>query len=94
MTAIVVAVGQEHGFGVTGKPDPYPLLDLAVYLYHLVQGYKKQPRAIWKDKSLPLVGRVGSQYTLFDADGTDVQPGDYVTVQVPLLDCGSRREFV
>lgn len=94
MTAIVVAVGQEHGFGITGKPDPYPLRDLIVYLYHLLQGYKNQPKAMWKGQYLPLIGRVGSQYTLFDAEGADVQPGDYVAVRVPLLGCDSRREFV
>ena len=94
MSAIVVAVGQEHGFGMTGKPDPYPLLDLMVYIYHLLQGYKNQPKAMWQGKALPLVGRVGSQYTLFDATGCDVQPGDYVTVRVPLLGCDSRRDFV
>lgn len=94
MTAIVVNVGQTHGFGMTGQPDPYPLLDLAVYIYHLLQGYKNQPRAVAGGKSLPLIGRVGSQYTLFDATGTDVQPGDYVTVRVPLLHCSSRRVFL
>ena len=94
MTAAVVAIGQSHGFCMTGRPDPYPLLDLLVYLYHLLQGYKNQPCAIYNGKKLPLVGRVGSQYTLFDATGADVKPGDYVTVPVPLLQYNGKREFL
>ena len=94
MTAIVVNVGQTHGFGMTGQPDPYPMLDLAVYIYHLLQGYKNQPCAMAEGKRLPLIGRVGSQYTLFDATGADVQPGDYVTVRVPLLQYTGKRKFL
>lgn len=94
MTAVVVAIGQSHGFRLTGRPDPYPLLDLAVYLYHLLQGYKNQPCATYHNKKLRLVGRVGSQYTLFDATGADVKPGDYVTVPVPLLQYNGKREFI
>lgn len=93
-TAAVVAIGQSHGFGMTGKPDPYPLLDLAVYLYHLILGYKNQPCAVYNDRKLKLIGRVGSQYTLFDATGADVKPGDYVTVRVPLLQYNGKREYV
>lgn len=93
-TAAVVAIGQSHGFRLTGRPDPYPLLDLLVYLYHLLQGYKNQPCAVYNDRKLPLIGRVGSQYTLFDATGVDVKPGDYVTVPVPLLQYNGKREYV
>lgn len=93
MTAIVVAIGQDHGFGMTGAPDPFPLLDFAVYLYHLLQRYLRPPCVTVGDKKLKLIGRAGSQYTLFDATGVEVQPGEYVTARVPLLHCGSRREF-
>lgn len=93
-TAAVVAIGQSHGFQLTGKPDPYPLLDLLVYLYHLLQGYKNQPCAVYNDRKLKLIGRVGSQYTLFDATGADAKPGDYVTVPVPLLQYNGKREYM
>lgn len=93
-TAAVVAIGQSHGFRLTGRPDPYPLLDLAVYLYHLLLGYKNQPCGVYKDRKLKLIGRVGSQYTLFDAAGTDLKPGDYVTVPMNLLQYTGRREFI
>lgn len=93
-TAVVVAIGQSHGFRMTGRPDPYPLRDLLVYLYHLLQGYRKQPCAKADIRHLPLIGRVGSQYTVFDATGTDVKPGDYVTVPVPLLQYTGKREYI
>lgn len=92
--AAVVAIGQTHSFRLTGRPDPYPLLDLLVYLYHLLQGYKNQPCAIYNEKKLKLIGRVGSQYTLFDATDADVKPGDYVTVPVPLLQYSGKREYI
>lgn len=92
-TVIVVELGQSHGFGLMGAPDPFPLLDLGVYLYHLLQRYRHPPCVTVAGKKLPLIGRVGSQYTLFDATGTDVQPGEYVTAPISLLRCGSRREF-
>lgn len=94
MTAAVVAVGFSMGFGMTGAPDPYPLRDFASYLYHLLQRYLHPPVARYGDRVLPLVGRVGSMYTLFDATGVEVEPGDYVTVRASLLECTSKRVFI
>lgn len=94
MTAAVVAVGFSMGFGMTGAPDPYPLRDFASYLYHLIQRYLHPPAARFGDKTLPLVGRVGSMYTLFDATGVDITPGEYVTIRTSLLECTSKRVFI
>ena len=94
MKAAVVAIGFQNGLGMTGAPDPFPLRDLAVYLYHLLQRYRHPPCAVYDGKTLPLVGRIGSQYTMFEMGDADVQPGDYVTVRVPLLQCTSKRKFV
>lgn len=93
-TAIVVELGQNHGFGLTGAPDPFPLLDFGVYLYHLLQRYLRPPCVTVDGKKLPLIGRVGSQYTLFDATGSDVQPGAYVTARISLLHCSSPRKLI
>lgn len=94
MKAAVVAVGLENGLGMTGAPDPYPWLDFAVFMYHLLQRYLHPPRAIFGDSALPMVGRVGSQYTLFEATDTDIKPGDYVNVRIPLLQCIAPRKFL
>ena len=94
MTAAVVAIGFNMGFGMTGAPDPYPLVDFASYMYHLLQRYMHPPFASFAEQNLPLVGRVGSQYTLFDVTGTDVKPGDYVTFRMPLLQYPGKRKFI
>ena len=92
-TAIVVAVGFEHGYAMTGAPDPYPLKDFLSYIYHLWQRWRNPPAVSYHGKAMPLVGRVGSQYTLFDAGDVDVQPGAFVTARMNLLQCTTRREY-
>ena len=92
--AAVVEVGYKTGMGMTGAPDPFPLLDLAVYLYYLLLRYLRPPCATLENQKLPLIGRVGSQYTLFDATGVDVKPGDYVTVRISLLQCTAKRKYI
>lgn len=94
MTAAVVTIGFSMGFGMTGAPDPYPPVDFAAYMYHLLQRYLHPPFATFADHKLPMVGRVGSQYTLFDITGTDVKPGDYVTFRMPLLQYPGKRKFM
>lgn len=94
MTAAVVAIGFNMGFGMTGAPDPYPLVDFASYMYHLLQRYLRPPVATFADHTLPMTGRVGSQYTLFDVTGVDIKPGDYVTFRMPLLQYPGKRIFI
>lgn len=83
--AVVVAIGSACGFGDTGLPDKFRLLDLLVYLKGMVRSYLHLPSVNFNGKDLPLIGRVGTQYTLFDATGVDIAAGDYVTARVSLL---------
>lgn len=91
--AIVVAMGFSHGYGMTGAPDPYPARDFLVYIYHLWQRWRNPPTMNWNGRLLKLIGRVGSQYTLFDAGELDIQPGEFVTAKMNLLQCPCRREY-
>ena len=91
--AAVVAIGFSHGFGMTGAPDPYPLRDFASYIYHLWQRWRNPPVVRLYGKPMKLIGRVGSQYTLFDAGDLDIKPGDMVTAKINLLQCPCRREY-
>lgn len=91
--AVVAAVGFYHGYCMTGAPDPYPARDFASYIYHLWQRWRNPPMANYDGKLLKMVGRVGSQYTLFDAGDLDIQPGEFVTVKMNLLQCPCRREY-
>lgn len=89
--AMVVGIGTDYGFGMTGAPDPYPVRDLLSYLYHLYLRWKNPPYAVFEGKRLPLIGRIGSQYTTFDATGSDVKPGDWVEVPMSLLNYHGKR---
>ena len=91
---IVVAVGQETGLGWTGAPEPVPLLDFAVYLYHLLLRYRRPTPVTFEGKTLPMIGRIGTQYTQFDATGVDVAPGDFVDVRIPLISCTAKCKFI
>ena len=91
--AIVVGIGTDHGFGMTGAPDPYPVKDLIVYLYHLFLRWKNPPCVSIEGKKMPLIGRIGSQYTSFDATGVDIKPGDWVQVPISLLNYRGKRIF-
>lgn len=91
MRVISVGIGTDFGFGMTGAPDPYPVRDLLSYLYHLYLRWKNPPYAVFNGKRLPLIGRIGSQYTTFDATGCEVKPGDWVEVPMPLLNYHGKR---
>ena len=94
-TAVVVALGFYYGYGMTAAPDPFPARDFGVYLYHLWQRWRNPPVLYWQGTPLKLVGRVGSQYTLFDAtDVVGIAPGDLVTGRMNLLQYTGRREYV
>lgn len=90
---VVVAVGQETGLGWTGAPEPVPLLDFGVYAYHLFQRYRRPTPVTFNGKTLPMIGRIGTQYTQFDASGVDVRPGDFVEVRIPLISCTAKRLY-
>lgn len=83
--AVVVAVGREDGFGYFESPGAFGIRDMAWYLYHLLLRCLRRPWVEFQGKRLPMIGRIGQQYTLFDAGSWDIQPGDYVSVEVPLL---------
>lgn len=92
--AIVVAIGFEHGYAMTGAPDPFPLKDFLSYIYHLWQRWRNPPAVTYGGKTLPLIGRVGSQYTLFEAGDLNVQPGEFVTARMNLLQCTTGRKYI
>jgi len=92
--AIVVAIGHECGFGVLWVPDRFSLRNLASYIYHTVMHYFRPPCVTYNGKQLPMIGRLGNQFTLFDATGVDIQPGEYVSARVNLLFPGRNRTFI
>ena len=91
---VVVAVGQETGLGWTGAPEPVPLVDFGVYAYHLLQRYRKPTPVTFGGKVLPMIGRIGTQYTQYDATGVDIKPGDFVEVRIPLISCTANIHYI
>ena len=93
-TAVIVALGREDGFGAIEKPDKLRLRDLAAYLYHLYKDWLYPPCVLCNGQKLPLLGRVGNQYTLFDAADSNVKPGDFVEWDGNLMLSSCERRFV
>lgn len=92
--AAIVALGREDGFGSIAKPDHLGIRNLAAYLYHLLQEWIHHPCVVYKGATLPVLGRIGNQYTLFDATDLDVKPGDLVEWNGNLMLSSCERRFV
>lgn len=92
--AVIVALGREDGFGSTAKPDHLRIRDLAVYCYRLLQEWLHPPCVMCNGNRLTVLGRIGNQYTLFDATGMDIKPGDLVEWDGNLMLSTCERRFV
>ena len=91
MKAAVVAIGSQCGLGMTPYPDTCRFRDLLSEMKLLLQRYFHPPVVEYQGKQLKLIGRIGTQYTLFDATGTQLQGGEEVTAKVSLLFPTQRR---
>ena len=91
--AIVVAIGRQDGFGYLNRPDRFGPGEMIRYMYRLLRRFAVRPWVEYHGQYLPLVGRIGNEYTLFDAAGVEIGPGDHVTARVPLLFSHRRRFF-
>ena len=89
--AAVVAIGSQCGLGMNPYPDTCRFRDLLSAIKLTAQQYFHPPVVEYQGKKLKLIGRIGSQYTLFDATGTQLQAGQQVTAKVSLLFPGQRR---
>lgn len=83
--AAIIAIGRHYGFGLVKRPERLRPLDLLRAVKQALDWYRHPPCVRWQGRTLPVVGRVGTQYTLFDAAGTEVKPGDVVTAEVDML---------
>lgn len=91
---IVAAIGSCNGFGCRKVPERLHAPDLAGYLWRTVRYCRKNQYVMFSGSRLKLVGRIGNQYTLFDASGVDIRPGDYVTARANMLFPGQEVIFV
>ena len=94
MTVAVVAIGQSYGFGTIAVPEATPVRNFVSYVRDVLRRYRQMPCVKVNGKALPMVGRLGSQYTLFDASGAEVQPGDYVQIPISILHYQGARKYI
>ncbi len=92
--AAVIAIGEESGFGRVAVPDSFRFRDKAANAVRALKAPKSPLSVEFEGTELPLLGRVGTQYTLFDTAGTTIKPGDIVTARPHLLAPQTSRVFV
>lgn len=92
--AALVALGREDGFALMAKPDRLRLRDLAAWLFRLLKNWLHPPCVTLGGQKLPVLGRVGTQYTLFDVTGLEVKPGDLVEWDGNLMLSSCERRFL
>ena len=92
--AAVVAIGHHNGFGLVKRPDRCRPLDLLRAVKQALDLHRRPPVVRWQGKALPVVGRIGTQYTLVDASGTQLKPGDMVTAEVDMLFPNPHRRYI
>lgn len=91
---IVVSVGHENGVGLLTTPDNFPFRPFLGYLRELQNARTYTPCVEYKGHRLKLVGRVGNQFSLFDAGDLDIQPGETVQMKANLMYPWKRRIFL
>lgn len=91
--AAIVTIGHENGFSYIKRPDR-TVYGILSHIYHTLRGIVSRAYVMYGDKKLPLIGRAGSQYSLFDIGNEDIFPGDYVWVYANMLIPHKRRRII
>ena len=92
--AAIVAVGKNNGFGLMKRPEFFRRFDLLRAVRQMLALSRRPAAVYYKGKALPVIGRIGTQYTLVDAAGTDIVPGATVTAEVDPLFPHPNRKFI
>lgn len=89
----VVAIGHRCGFGVVKRPELLRPRDLLRAGVNTLKNLRP-PVVYYQGKALKCIGRVGTQYTLVDAEGADLAPGCMVTADVDILFPNIYRKYI
>lgn len=92
--AAVAAVGTCDFFGVEKLSDSFCLSGFLRSLLHVLKSVRRRPYALYGGRTLPLIGRPGSQFSLFDTCGADISPGDFIAVPVCILSPGHTKRYI
>ncbi len=91
----VVSAGYTDGWEIERFVPAMNFTDILRNMYHAMQKSRKPRNIKWKDKQLPVLGRVGTQFTVIDRGNSRIQPGDWVDIDVNIIlaDSGIERRF-
>lgn len=92
--AAIIAIGRHNGFGLIKRPERLRPLDLLRSIKQVLRLYRHSPTVLYNGTALPVIGRIGTQYTLVDAAGTDIRPGCVVTAEVDMLFPNPHRKYI
>ena len=90
----VVAIGRHNGFGLIKRPESLRRFDLLRAIRQAVQLCRRPAVVRYNGKSLRVIGRIGTQYTLVETAGTDIAPGCMVTAEVDMLFPNPHRNYI
>lgn len=90
----VVAIGRYNGFGLVKWPERLRSLDWLRALKQAWSLYRNPPSVHYQGKTLRVIGRVGTQYTLVETGGTDIAPGDVVTTDADVFFPNSHHRYI
>ncbi|MCD8384689.1 MAG: alanine racemase [Clostridiales bacterium] len=94
MKVAVVALGHQQGFSLVHRPECFRVRDLLRYVHGLLRSRHTPQTVLYRGQALPVVGRVGTQFTLVDVSGIDLAPGQYVSANVDMMLPPPRRRYV
>lgn len=91
----VISTGYTDGWEMERFVPAMNFTDILRNIYHTMRKCRLPRFVKYKDKRLPVLGRVGTQYTVVDRGDTDIKPGDWVDIDVNimLVDSGVERRF-
>lgn len=90
----VIAIGRHNGFGLMKRPENLRSLDLLRALKQAFDLWRRPAVVRYEGKPLKVIGRIGTQYTLVAASGTDIAPGKTVTAEVDMLFPNPHRKYI
>jgi alanine racemase len=83
MTSVaVVNAGWQDGLMIKRQYEIYSLHDLLSQIKQIFVSLGKRRYASYQGRMLPVIGRGGMNFTLLNANGSDIAPGDWVTMDV------------
>ncbi len=83
--AAVITAGYMDGWGVERHIPALNKTDVLRNMVHaLREGVTKQT-VQWQGRNLKVLGRIGTQYTVIDRGDSDLQPGDWVEIDINIM---------